>query len=202
MKEEKGERKKVYAAKRFARGAMVCPSCQYVLEESSETCGKCGFSGQVAVEKFPFPAPPLGPVVDPSNFLSADESSMVTKKVAKLQKRLPQVRFLNCLVALGDEVNLREFGFWLLNAGQMKEGEGAKNFAILFLIDPKEKAMSVTVGYGLDPLVMDTEWVTVCQECRDLLYRQKLGEGIVTFLEGAFELLSERALELQKKVKK
>ncbi|MGJ8725904.1 MAG: TPM domain-containing protein [Roseibacillus sp.] len=202
MKKGKGERKKVYAAKRFARGAMVCPSCQYVLEESSEKCGKCGFSGQVAVEKFPFPAPPLAPVVDPSNFLSGAEKSSISKKVAKLQKRLPQVRFLNCLVALGDEVNLREFGFWLLNAGQMKEGEGAKNFAVLFLIDPKERAMSVTVGYGLDPLVMDTEWVPICEGSRDLLYRQKYGEGIELFLNGAFDLLAERALALQKEVKK
>ena len=202
VKKGKDERKKVYAAKRFARGAMVCPSCQYVLEGSVEKCGKCGFSGQVAVEKFPFAAPPLGPVVDPSNFLSKEEVTLVTKKVAKLQKRLPQVRFLNCLVALGDEVNLREFGFWLLNAGQMKEGEGAKNFAVLLLIEPKERTISVTVGYGLDPLVMDTDWVKICEQSRDLFYRQKYGEGIEMFLNGAFDLLAERALELRKEVKK
>ena len=202
MKKGKEERKKVYAAKRFARGAMVCPSCQYVLEESSEACGKCGFSGQVAVQKFPYPAPPLGPVVDPGKILSKEEAALVTKKVLKIQKRLPQVRFLNCLVGLGGEVNLREFGFWLMNAGQMKGGDGAKNFAVLFLIDPKEKVMSVTVGYGLDPLVMDTDWVAICQKCRDLLYREKYVEGIETFLNGAFDLLSERALELQKEVKK
>ena len=202
VKKAQEERRKVYAAKRFAKGAMVCPSCQYVLDDSSEVCGKCGFSGKVAVEKFPFAAPPLGPVVDPGKMLSKEEVSLVTKKVAKLQKRLPQVRFINCLVGLGDEVNLREFGFWLLNAGQMKEGEGAKNFAVLFLIDPKEQVMSVTVGYGLDPLVTDTQWIPVCQGCRDLLFREKYGEGIETFLNGAFELLSERALELKKEVKK
>ena len=202
VKKGKEERKKVYAAKRFAKGAMACPSCQYVLEGASEVCGKCGFSGQVAVEKFPFAAPPLAPVVDPGKVLTKDEVSLVTRKVAKLQKRLPQVRFLNCVVALGEEVNLREFGFWLLNAGEMKEGESAKNFAVLFLIDPKERAMSVSVGYGLDPLVMDSQWVPVCQGCRDLLYREKYGEGIETFLNGAFDLLSERALELQKEVKK
>lgn len=202
MKKGKEERKKVYAAKRFARGAMVCPSCQYVLDDSAEKCGKCGFSGQVAVEKFPFPAPPLGAVIDPSNFLSKEEVALVKKKVGKLQKRLPQVRFLNCLVSLGDDVNLREFGFWLLNAGQMKEGEGAKNFAVLLLIDPKDRTISVTVGYGLDPLVMDSDWVKTCEPCRDLFFRQKYGEGIGVFLDGAFDLLSERALALQKEVKK
>lgn len=198
----KDGRKKIYAAKRFARGAMVCPSCQYVLEESAEKCPKCGFSGQVAVEKFPFPAPPLGPVLDPNNYLSKEEAASVTKKVAKLEKRFPQVRFLNCLVPLGEEVNLREFGFWLFNAGQMKEGEEAKTFAILLLIDPKDKSVSVTVGYGLDPLFMDTEWTKICEDCRDLFFRQKFGPGIENFLDGAFDLLAERALSLQKEVKK
>jgi len=181
---------------------MVCPSCQYVLEESADKCSKCGFSGQVSVEKFPFPPPPLGPVLDPNGYLSKQEATAINKKVQKLQKRLPQIRFLNCLVPLGEDVNLREFGFWLLNAGQLKEGDDAKTFAVLFLIDPKDKAISVTVGYGLDALIMDTQWVQVCESCRDLCYRQKFGEGIELFLDEAFDLLSERALKLQKEVKK
>ena len=202
MKEGQKERKKVYAAKRFARGAMVCPSCQYVLEESAEKCPKCGFSGQIAVEKFPFPAPPLTAVLDPNGYLSKEEAASVAKKVRKMEKRFPQLRFLNCLVPLGEDVDLREFGFWLFNAGQMKEGEEAKTFAVLFLADPKEKTISVTTGYGLDPLVMDTEWVTVCEACRDLFFRQKYGAGIEGFLDGAFELLAERSLALQKEVKR
>ena len=75
-------------------------------------------------------------------------------------------------------------------------------FAILFLIDPKEKAISVTVGYGLDALVMDTQWVQVCEDCRDLCYRQKFGAGIEAFLDGAFNLLSQRAIEIKKEMKK
>lgn len=202
VKKAKEERQKVYAAKRFARGAMVCPSCQYTLSESAEACPKCRFSGQVSVEKFPFPAPPLGPVLDPNNYLSGEEKAAVTKKVLKMQKRFPQVRFLNCLVPLGDDVNLREFGFWLLNAGQVKEGDSAKSFAILLLIDPKAKTISVTVGYGMEVIVTDSEWVKACQECRDLFYRQKYGLGIETFLNRAFDVLSDRALALQKEVKR
>ncbi len=202
MKKPAEERKKVYPAKRFARGAISCPSCQYVLEHATERCPKCGFSGQVAVEKFPFPAPELSAVIDPNSYLSKEETASVVSKVQKLQKRLPQVRFLNCLVPLGNEINLREFGFWLFNAGQLKGGPQAKDFAVLFLIDPKQKGMSVTVGYGLDALVMDTEWVTICQGSRDLLFRQKFGQGIEQFLDGALNLLAERALTLKKELKK
>lgn len=202
MKKGKEERQKVYAAKRFARGALVCPSCQYVLDDSAAKCPKCGFSGQVAVEKFPFPAPPLASVLDPNGYLSKEETTSVKKKVQKLEKRFPQLRFLNCLVPLGDEIDLREFGFWLFNAGQMKEGDEAKFFAILFLIDPKGKAVSVSTGYGLDPLVMDTEWVSACEPSRDLFYREKYGAGIESFLDEAFNLLADRALALQKEVKR
>ncbi|MDQ8190869.1 TPM domain-containing protein [Roseibacillus persicicus] len=202
MKKAKEERKKVYAAKRFARGAMVCPSCLYTLDESVEACPKCKFSGQIAVQKFPFPAPPLGPVLDPNNYLSEEEKSAVTKKVLKLQKRFPQVRFYNCVVPLGEEVNLREFGFWLFNASQVKEGDSAKSFGILLLVDPKERMMSVTVGYGMEVVVTDSEWTRICQDSRDLFYRQKYGQGIETFLNRTFDVLSERALAMQKEVKR
>ena len=203
VKDSKADRKnKIHAAKRFARGAMTCPSCQYILEEGVPECPKCGFSGSIAVKKFPFPAPPLSAVVDPNAFLSEQEAAAITKKVGKLQARLPQVHFVNCLVPLGDEVNLREFGFWLLNAGQMEEGDAAKAFAVVFIIDPKNRAISVTVGYGLEPMVMDTEWVKICESYRDFFYRQKYSEGIELFLDKSFELLSERALKLRKEAKK
>lgn len=203
MKKPKEDRKKkVYAAKRFARGAMVCPSCQYVLEESAAKCPKCAFSGEVAVQKFPFPAPPLSAVIDPNQQLTKEETSIIVKKVQRFQKRLPQVRFLNCLVPLDGEINLREFGFWLFNAGEMKEGENAKAFAVLLLIEPKSRSLAVTVGYGLEPFVMDTEWVRICEAGRDLFYRQKYREGIEVFLDEALDYLSERALAVQKEVKK
>ena len=203
VKEEKGARKKkVYAAKTFARGAMVCPCCQYVLEESVAECPKCGFSGQVAVQKFPFPAPPLSAVIDPSNQLTKEEAAAISKKVEKFRSRLPQVRFLNCIVPLEDDVNLREFGFWILNAGEMKEGNDAKSFAVFLLINPKKRTVSVTVGYGLEPFVEDKDWVRICEGCRDLFYRQKYREGIERFLNESIEYLSEQALAVQKEAKK
>ena len=202
LKKGTKERKRVYAAKRFARGAMVCPSCQYVLDESATACPKCSFSGQVSVEKFPFPPPPLGPILDPNKLLSKDEQASILKKVGKMEKKLPQLRFLNCLVPLGSEVDLREFGFWLFNAGELKGGENEKSFAVLFLVDPQGGALSVTTGYGLEPFVMDTEWVALCEDARDLFYRQKYGPAVEVFLDGAYELLMNRALEVLKEAKK
>jgi uncharacterized membrane protein YgcG len=202
LKHESAQQQKVYPARRFARGAMACPSCRHVIERVVEACPQCGFSGQVAVKRFPFPAPELTPVVDPSGRLSKEETARIRERVGKLRKRFPQLRFFNCLVPLGSAVDLREFGFWLLNAGKHSEGEAAKPYAVLFLIDPKGKAISVTVGYGLEPFVMDAEWTALCHDCQDYFYRQKYGEGIMAFLNEAAKLLAGRALEMGKELRK
>ena len=202
MKEAKGEKRKVYPAKQFARGAMVCPSCRYVLDEGAESCPRCDFSGHAAVTKFPFPPPPLDSVLDPNSCLSAQEVSAISKKIQKAKKRLPQISFLNCIVPMGEEVDLREFGFWLLNGGQMKGGDSAKSFALLLLIDPKSRMMSVTVGYCLEALTTDAEWLDVCEACRDLFAREKYGEGVLRFIDLSADFLVDRALEFKKKGKK
>jgi len=200
--EAKVERKKIYPAKRFARGAMVCPACRYVLEPSAESCPKCGFSGHTVVTKFPFSPPPLEVVLDPNSFLTKEEADRIRLKARKMKKRLPQVNFLNCLVPMGEEVDLREFGFWLLNGGEMAGGDSAKSFALLLLIDPKSRMVSVTVGYGLEALTTDAEWLDICEACRDLLSREKYEEGITRFMNLVSDFLVDRALELKKETKK
>jgi uncharacterized membrane protein YgcG len=202
LKNQQAQQQKVYPARRFARGAMACPACRHIFEKVMSACPQCGFSSQVALKKFPFPAPELTPVMDPSGKLSPEEAARICELVAKLRKRLPRLHFINCLVSLGSGVDLREFGFWLLNNGGLSEGEAAKGHAVLFLIDPKGKAISVTVGYALEPFVMDAEWTAVCHDCQVYFYRQKYGEGIIAFLNKAGKLLAERALETEKELRK
>lgn len=195
-------KKRIYPAKMFARGAMVCPSCRYLLEDSYEACPKCQFSGHAAVEKFPFPPPALEPVLDPGKVLTPQEAGEIRKKVLKARKRLPQVHFLNCIVPLGDEVDLREFGFWLFNGGQYQEGEAAKSFAILLLIDPTSRQLSVSAGYGLEVMMTDSDWVQICESCKGLLAREKYAAGIELFIQKATEAMIVRALEVRKELKR
>lgn len=195
-------KQRVYPAKLFARGAMVCPSCRYVLDDSYESCPKCQFSGHAAVEKFPFPPPALEAVLDPSKLITPQEVGEIRKKILKAQKRLPQVRFLTCVVPMGADVDLREFGFWLLNGGQHKEGELAKAFAVLLLIDPKGLQLSVTVGYGLEVMMTDADWTELCKSCRGLLAREKYAAAIELFVQQATEAMILRALEVRKELKR
>lgn len=181
---------------------MTCPSCRLVLDKADPSCPKCGFTMDVALKKFPFPAPKLEAVIDPSQTLTKEEAHSIRAQVGKLQKRLPQLQVFNCIVSLGSEIDLREFGFWLLNEGQIEGMAGKKDFALLFLVDPKGQALSVTVGYGLEPIIMDSEWETLCNRCRDLFYRDKLAEGIGSFLTQAGDLLASVAIKMRKERRK
>lgn len=172
------------------------------MEKGTATCLKCEFSMEVATKRFPFPAPALATVMDPASKLTAAEVATLESQVGKLRKRLPQVHFINCIVPLGAGVDLREFGFWLLNNGQFGEDPEAKSFALLFLIDPQGKALSVTVGYGLEPMVMDTEWEVICRSCKDLFYREKYCEGIELFLREAADQLAVAAIQIRKERRK
>lgn len=196
------KRGKVYAAKRFARGAMACPACRYVLEAPAPKCPKCGYDGHVAVKKFPFEAPELTRVLDAGKLLTEEEEKVLLDRMGKVAKLLPQVRFFLCLVPLSEEVDLREFGFWLYNAARVPEGDQAKEFGVLFLVDPKSKRMSVTVGYGLEPMVMDSEWKAVCQECRSEFFRERWVNGLERFLVESHNLLVRRGRELESEWKK
>ena len=180
MSKDKGG-KKVFPAKRFARGPLTCPSCREALNSATSRCPKCGFVAEKAVEKFPFPAPPLATVIDPSGLATAEEKKEVADAIEKARKKVPQVHFVNCIVSMGADINLGEFGYWMLNAAEMPEGNDKKHFTVLFLIDPKAKALSVTVGYGIEPFVTDSEWTSVLNEVKDHFSREKLGEGTVSY---------------------
>lgn len=202
LKESPSKPSKIYPAKQVARGAMSCPSCRAILDRAVSACLKCGFSAEVAVKKFPFPAPDLVSVIDPSSALTESETASLQAQVAKLEKRFPQIHFFNCIVPLGSGIDLREFGFWLLNGGKFSGGADGKAFAVLFLVDPKGQALSVTVGYGLEPMIMDTEWEGVCNRCKDLFYRGKYLEGIESFLRYSGELLAQEAVKIRKELGK
>ncbi|MDP0492104.1 MAG: TPM domain-containing protein [Verrucomicrobiota bacterium JB023] len=192
----------MYLAKALAKGPTACPSCGFILDDEPTACPRCGFSGEVAVRKFRFDPPELTAIIDAGQTLSADEKARLEKSLKRLGKRLPQVRFILCLVPLVPEIDLREFGFWLLNAGAMPEGDEAKSFGILFLVDSKSKRLSVTVGYGLEPMVRDSEWEEICRSLRPHFLRERYAEGMEEFVEETGKLLIERALEYKREIAK
>lgn len=190
------------APERFARGAMACPSCEMKFTAPVDSCPQCGFSGYQVVEKFPYDPPPLERVLDPENRITFEEREMIYEEMKRWRRRLPQIRFFSCLVGLEEAINVQEFAFWLFNAAQAEEGESAKRFGVLLVVDARTKRMTTTVGYGVEPLLSEDDWREVVMDCRDKFARERFGEGVCQFISLAGSRLMARGFEIERELSK
>lgn len=109
---------------------------------------------------FPFAAPALDDVVDPGNLLDRQAVSAVKGALGRLRRRFRQVRWCLCLVELPPEVNLRLFGFWLLNSARPEDDDPeGPAWTVLLVVDTAGQAAAVTAGYALESFVADDSWM-------------------------------------------
>ncbi len=67
--------------------------------------------------------PPLLPLLDVAEVWDEKDKRKIMAAVARFNRRFPQVRWRICGAALGGQVSLPLFGFWLVNACPLMEGE-------------------------------------------------------------------------------
>lgn len=152
--------KRLFSARRFAVGAMVCPACRRRLEEAADRCPSCGFTGTDCLIRFPFAAPALAEIIDPAGVLDAAGRREVSVRLARLRRRCRQLRWCLCLVDLPEGTDLRLFGFWLLNAAQAPANDPeAAAWTVLLLLDTRGEAAAVSTGYAVEPFIADDAWM-------------------------------------------
>lgn len=204
MSAEQAERhgRKVYRAKSFAVSALTCPSCHGILVEAAVECPRCGYDGRAAVARFPFEAPLLERWIDPRGFVGEREQRKVNKALDRLTERFPQVRVCFCLVELARETDLREFGFWMLNASPVPDAEEAKRrpWTVLLLLDEANVRASVTAGYAVEPFLSDEDLVAVLFRSRRAFLGRDFETGLVGFVEGLSKVLDDGADRAEQKL--
>lgn len=195
-------RRKVLRARNFAEGAMVCPGCHSAISEPVEVCPRCGFSGRTAVEKFAFEAPAIERYMDPVGFLPEEARDKIDRALEELQADFPQIRICFCIIDLLPETDPREFGFWMFNASKVKsEAEAARRpWTIVLTIDDRNGRATVTTGYAIEPFVSDDAWEWVLKLERKHFLEKDYETGVLKFIEGADQLLSEGAAKADKKL--
>lgn len=172
-------------AGRFAPGAMVCPACRRRTEEPYYRCPHCGFTGSDCVGMFPFAAPALEELIDPRKVLDDRGRAAVARRIARLRRRFPQVRWSICLVGLPAEVNLRLFGFWLLNSARPPAADPeAPAWTVLLVADVANDAAGVTAGYAVEPYVADEGWRRALQAMAPAWRRGAHAPAVCEFLGG------------------
>lgn len=195
QKNYEAESRKVYRAKNFALSVMSCPSCHLTLQEAVEKCPRCDYTGQVSMARFPFAAPALERFIDPEQFLSEGDRGRINRSLNTLSKKFPQVRLCFCILNLSEGVDLREFGFWLLNASPVNGPEEAKMrpWTILIIVDDLNGNISVTPGYAIEPFLSDQAWNLLMRKERQFFFARDYVTAFLKLIEGTKEILREGA---------
>lgn len=99
-------------------------------------------------------------VIDAPGVFGADGLRTLEKARRRLGRRFPQIRWVVCAVELSPDVSLPMFGFWLMNASPLAEGETREDrrWTVLCVLDPANMRASITPGYAVENWVRDDEW--------------------------------------------
>lgn len=177
-----------YSARVFSRAKLHCPHCQTSLSDPEERCGHCGFHLEKCRKIFPFAAPPLDLIIDPSNLLPEGIDKEIRKGYQKVRKRVPQVDISFCFVRLQAGVSIEDFGFWLHNTAPNAEEQRA--WQLLVVGDLTSGRLTLTTGYALEPFMKAELWEAALQEVAACIADEQWKEGLSGFLTDARVLLT------------
>lgn len=117
----------------------ACPGCGLTLGSLDEVYGE----SEVVLTR----------VVDPGGVFESGGVGSLESEVAVFERSFPQAWMSVYAVSLGSAAALRQFGFWLLNratpatGGVMRPNENG----VLLVVDVEARAVSITIGYQLEP---------------------------------------------------
>lgn len=202
MSEAKLKQKR-YPARIFCRATVVCPSCLQRFKEQREQCPRCGFDAHAAVRRFPYTPPVLDRFMDHAGVTDEKLRADVTAAADVLARRFPQIGFYFCLVNLEQSASLSEFGFWMMNACRLQQGqtETDRAWSILLLVDVEGGTVSVTPGYAVEAFMEDSGWEGLLKEISPQLQRGDYREALLGYLQGAESLLWQAALKVKNTIK-
>ncbi len=182
---------------------MACPGCHVTLTEAATECARCGYSGSHTVARFPYEAPAMGRFIDPQGHFSEDDRMRIGKSLAELAKKFPQPRICFSVVDLDEETDLREFGFWMMNASPVPDQNEAewRPWTILLVIDDINGRASVTPGYAIEPFLDDEAWADLIRKEQMHFFGRDYVNAALNFIQGAGMILNQGASRAERKIR-
>lgn len=175
---------------------MVCPFCQTPLRADAVECTACRLT-------FPRTSallgalPRLTPVVaDTTQQLGPTNEAKLKKRIAKLQRRFPQLVMQVVVHAFPADHPFSLHAFWMFNAGNFAgdSKRGQDNHALLLALDPWRGETAIIPGYGLETF-LKTEALDHLLELAGPAWEKQLWtEGILQVLDGLDQLLESVAV--------
>jgi len=169
------ERDDVTMSEDITHESIRCPQCYTTFTERMEACPQCGFS--LATLDTQMPPPPLqaGPVNDWADVLTAEDAQRLLQKCQAIHQAA-QAELSVVTVETTIPLKPAEYVFWLANHWDIG---GSENRGLLILLALHERRIESEVGYGLEPLLSDTESELIIQEhVVPYLYAGQYAEGL------------------------
>lgn len=145
---------------------------------------------------FPFEAPPLALIVDPSHILPPAIEKHLARPYKALRKRIPQVDVCFCFVQLQQGYSIEEFAFWLFN--KAPGANKSRPWNLLVTVDLFSEQLNLTSGYALEPFLIHESWEASLQQLAACLRDGKYYQGLAGFLRDSRVLLAAACRAAQK----
>jgi hypothetical protein len=192
-----------YSARRLAAGVTACPSCLAHITQYPTVCPTCGFTGGDTMKMFPYGVPPLEPIMDTAGIWSTWEQAAIRRRLRKMRYRFPQLRWCFCSLHSEEVQSLRLFGFWMLNASPLAEGETPDNRAwtVLVIFNTATGDVATVPGYEAEPWLDDGQWERLLGEMAVPWSRGKPGVAVVDFLRKSEEAFRRAWRRVKKQIR-
>jgi len=203
VSEKPKQRRKRYPARIFCRATVVCPSCLARFKEKADQCPRCGFDAHSTVKQFTYTPPVLECFMDHAGVTDEKTRTAVIGASDRITTRFPQLKLNFCLVKLGQGVKLPEFGFWMMNACRLQQGqtESDRAWSVLLLVDVERGIVSVTPGYAIEAFMEDSGWERLLTNISPQLDSGDYREALLGYVQGVEVLLSQESQKVRNVIK-
>lgn len=179
---------------------MKCPRCVQLIHRAAVVCPHCGFGMPDADRMFGDSEVKLRSLTDAAGIFRRNDRDRLEVEMERIGVVLPQVFVAVYTGNVGEMVNLRQFGFWLLNRGVFEDVpvEKPNEAGILIVIDPDSKVAGITFGYLLDPFLEERDSFDCLSRAHSYWLEGRYTEGLMKCLGQLGKLLKKRARQARR----
>lgn len=137
---------------------------------------------------------------DVAGVLRIVERREMGKWIERLEGVFPDLFFGVVFAALGDEADVRSYGFWLLNRGEFEAvGESAsEGGGVVLVVDVNKKEVCLHFGYLLDEVVDEQEAFDVLAKAHPYLLESDYMRAVEVMLGALKKYLKKCSREARK----
>lgn len=172
-----------------------CPKCGGDVPDGADSCPRCGLICRGLDAHCGVIPQILSNVTDLAEDFALGELQDLRRLTDRFDATFGETHLNIVATRVPPAVSLPAYGFWLLNRariGAPPTVPPARNYSILFLLDSQRGDFSITVGYGMETLVSQSELEDVLAAGLPDLQQGKKRIGISKCISSLTELIQQK----------